>query len=710
MNSTDLHFDFKGLPTPPAILIELIDACNRPDVSFVGLAKLIQKDAGVSSKVISVSNSPLYRQWNEIQDIRRLVVVLGLKTVKTIAITGAVQQFFAQVAAPVSRCVDEIWYYSLCCAYIAKDLAELTGYHLPEEAYLTGLLHRLGQLALLHKYPDEYTEIFEQKLTGEALGKLERDKLNITSCEIGASLIESWNIKSFISDAVRYQFEPTDEVQDGSHLVKLINLASHLSNAEKYPTIWVLDRADKLFGLNQSIIEDLKDRAVRKVRSVAVSFNIRLPSETGTAAANLDKEREAVHRALGDRVKGLALFGGNFDYSSQQNNFQQSLTYLQQDLGLLFGLQANCFLLHDDAANQLQAVSQDKTLTSLFKDISFSTKRDRSLAAKAFLNQSVVSSYDQETLQQSTIIDRQLSRVLGKPGVCYLPLSSPRGKLGLIAAGVTQQEWDGLQEQLNLLSLFAGEAANTLISQRMQEEIEQQRLAEERQAFHLEARKMVHEANNPLSIINNYLHILGMKLGEDSPVQGDLDIIREEIERVGNIILRIRDIPGELEKQSLSVDINKVIRDLTQIFQSSLFTTHKIETVLHLDERILPIVCNRGHLKQILTNLIKNAVEAMGDGGNLTITTHDKVYFNGKTYIELTVADNGPGIPDKIMDNIFSPVSSTKGGAHSGLGLAIVKNLVDELAGAVSCISNPEKGASIQLYLPRVFAKEAITE
>ena len=109
----------------------------------------------------------------------------------------------------------------------------------------------------------------------------------------------------------------------------------------------------------------------------------------------------------------------------------------------------------------------------------------------------------------------------------------------------------------------------------------------------------------------------------------------------------------------------------------------------------------RSHMKQILTNLMKNAVEAMDQGGNLTITTRDNAYINGKAHIEIQVIDSGPGIDTEIMDQLFTPVTSTKDSTHSGLGLAIVKNLMDELSGHISCTSQAGQGTRFQLFLPR---------
>jgi HD-like signal output (HDOD) protein len=100
------------------------------------LAETIEKDPAVSCKVITAANSPFYRQWKEISDIQRLLVVLGIRSVRTIAINSAVQQFFNQLSTQAGRALDEIWYQSLICAHIAKALAELTTFRSPDEAYL----------------------------------------------------------------------------------------------------------------------------------------------------------------------------------------------------------------------------------------------------------------------------------------------------------------------------------------------------------------------------------------------------------------------------------------------------------------------------------------------------------------------------------------------------------------------------------------------
>jgi signal transduction histidine kinase len=311
--------------------------------------------------------------------------------------------------------------------------------------------------------------------------------------------------------------------------------------------------------------------------------------------------------------------------------------------------------------------------------LEFSITSNHSLASIAYTLNIHHCSLDKEHLSKLSVADQQLARFLKVDALLYLPLSTRESQLGLIAVGVDQDQWQALSQQKPLLDLFVREAANMLQRQQNLLSYQKQIIEDERASFELEAKKVVHEANNPLTIINNYLHILGMKLGDDHKVREEIDIIKEEISRVGKILLRIRDIPDELDQQSRTVDINQLIEDLYRLFQSSIFPVHGVSATLDLDSNLPHLARGRGHIKQILTNLIKNSVEAMEKGGKLSIETHANAYLNGKQHIEIQIADNGPGIDAEIMDKLFSPVTTTKGSNHSGLGLTIVKNLIDEL-------------------------------
>ena len=126
-----------------------------------------------------------------------------------------------------------------------------------------------------------------------------------------------------------------------------------------------------------------------------------------------------------------------------------------------------------------------------------------------------------------------------------------------------------------------------------------------------------------------------------------------------------------------------------------------IQIKLELDEHMPMIICNLDAVKQIYTNLVKNAIEALPTNGQIVVYTQSYVNVNGNEFVEISVKDNGPGIAASVLPDLFSPVETEKGENHSGLGLSIVKQLVNDLHGTISCKSSP-RGTSFHIHLPKI--------
>jgi signal transduction histidine kinase len=218
------------------------------------------------------------------------------------------------------------------------------------------------------------------------------------------------------------------------------------------------------------------------------------------------------------------------------------------------------------------------------------------------------------------------------------------------------------------------------------------------EALERRVREIVHEAGNPLSIIQNYLAMLRIKLGQEHDAQGEIEVIRQEIERVGRILMRMRNAPRDADGSVAS--LNREVRQITDIFAASVCSARRINLQVQLTPADPMLAGSPDHLRQILTNLLKNATEAVQENGTISVTTRDPVRVGGGHYTEITVQDDGPGLPPAVMQKLFSPVQSTKGAGHSGLGLSIVKRLVDELDGIILCSSGSD-GTRFQVLLPR---------
>ena len=106
-------------------------------------------------------------------------------------------------------------------------------------------------------------------------------------------------------------------------------------------------------------------------------------------------------------------------------------------------------------------------------------------------------------------------------------------------------------------------------------------------------------------------------------------------------------------------------------------------------------------MKQILTNLVKNAAEAINNSGSIRLLTRANIYLRDQIFVELCVADDGPGVAPQVMAALFTAGTSTKGGLHTGTGLAIVNKLVADMHGQISCQSD-NNGTMFSILLPQV--------
>ncbi len=695
------RIDSSTLPVVPRVLLDLIDATHRVEVNFSELARIIGQDASLSSKVLATANSSFYRQWGEITDLNRVIIVLGLSTVKTIAITRSIQQFFAQIPQNHYDFLDIIWYRSLTCAYLARYLAKLTSYDFPEEAYLTGLIHRLGQLVLLKCFPKEYAEFLANHLDGEH-ENLEKKLFGAAHNEVGGYLIETWHIQSFISDAVLYQTQPIEAIADSAKLVKIINLANQLSSINSAKKNNIFDLANRLFGLNQSLLEEMLVEVKSSVEQAAISLGIKISShdQEGIKSLTTPAQRNAVQSSFAEHIKEIALTSAVKQQFEMSTEIKKLVTNIQRDISALFGFQVAAIFLVQQETNSLVGISGDQEPDSLWSTLTINIKPDQSLLAKSLLKKQILHSFDTDNTNPLTIVDRQIRRLLGTEGMLLIPLWENQHAVGVIVSGINQSEIPTIDLKINFITLFAQEVAQALLKTESAAGPNQQTIAELKESYQLQVRKLVHEANNPLSIINNYLHLLGQKLGEEH--SDEIRIIQGEIDRVGDIVLSLSDaMEKPVKEENKRVDVNTIIIDVINLFRPGIFKTNDINISLKLDYALPKISSSESKLKQILTNLIKNSAEAMPTGGTLSISTKDQITFKASKYVEIKVQDNGPGLPQYIMTNLFSPVKSTKGKGHSGLGLTICKNLVDELGGTIQCESSTTKGTAFRIFLPR---------
>jgi len=676
------------LPSLPHVLVDMLHACQGNQATFQDLSQIISRDAAITARVVSLANSTFYSRGNKINSLERALLVLGTDTIKTIVITASIQQFFSGIRPKQNVYLKQFWKRSLRCALIAKSFAILTSYPSPDEAYLTGLLHNIGELVLETNYSDEFGRLLQ--IDDELLRGVEETKrFGVSHCEVGAWLASEWGLSEFTSDAIHYHHAPASSVADAHHLVKLVYLSSILSRDHALDSLQVFDDAELMFELNASLVSEIVNKIETEVVDIARSLGISIDDLTPEA----DQAKQV---ALAKQVRNIGLLQTATSELNRANSKIELGRAFQSTLELLFAYTHSAVFWYHSDDNELNFIMPDHPDSVPIK---FQLEPHRSLIARAALEGSILCSAD---LPQENgpmpVVDQQILRMLRATTLICIPIKTGDNLFCVLVVG----SHEPLRQQSNqrqLLQYFADEIALTC-----EETLKHIRANENKLGVHeymMKVSEIAHEANNPLNIINNYLSSLAEKLETQTDVKEELAIVREEVERTGQILMQLREIQhsnhdAEAEPDS---DINREIQSLVTLYRRSLFLAHDIRCDLTLTEELERTPINRNMLRQILTNLIKNAVEAMPEGGQITITTLDNVNVNGKDYVEISIRDTGPGIPASVLKDLFSPVSSTKGSGHSGLGLSITKNLVTDAKGTISCRSN-KQGTEFQIRLP----------
>jgi signal transduction histidine kinase len=316
------------------------------------------------------------------------------------------------------------------------------------------------------------------------------------------------------------------------------------------------------------------------------------------------------------------------------------------------------------------------------------------------MHHKIIDSFSYLTNEVMTIGDEELIRLLGAEGMLCIPLISRQKWIGVIAAAINEPQFPVLWEQLSLLNQYAKYAADLLeeyvfAEMRLSEDITER-------IDDTSIRRVIHEVNNPLGIIKNYLNILSSKIGDPSIAKEEISLIRGEIDRIPGIIAQLTRHGYPPEQEYEKVDINSIIYDLSKLLKKSVLEPSNITLHFNPDPRLPLFSGKKNNLIQVFSNLLKNSVEAMPEGGNIFIET---AYFPYKKEavkgdIHITIRDDGPGIPGPIKTHLFEAGHSSKGPEHFGLGLSISKDIVQRFNGVITCESRKQEGTTFKIILP----------
>ena len=214
------------------------------------------------------------------------------------------------------------------------------------------------------------------------------------------------------------------------------------------------------------------------------------------------------------------------------------------------------------------------------------------------------------------------------------------------------------------------------------------------------AATIAHEINNPLEAVTNFIYLAKQQPGLSQKVKQYLETADRELGRVAHIARQTLGFYRDTS-QPASLIVSDVIEDVLTIYERK-FKYKELTVEQHIEPGLI-VSTLQGELKQILSNLISNAIDASRDGGKIVIRARASRNFqSGNRGIRITVADNGSGISAKDLQNLFVPFFTTKKDVGTGLGLWITKDLLEKNGGHIRFRSSDSQpsGTLMSIYLP----------
>jgi len=680
------------LPAMPQLLLQLIDLCQSDDAGMAELAKLIANDAGMTTRVLRVANSAAYQRSGRKIGLVQALTTLGSDLIKTLVISESVFQTFNGFPHTGSTDLRGFWKHSLTAAVVARDIAKTMNYAQVEEAYLAGLLHDVGRLALLAAAPDVYHLNF-QTPDNESLCSTEQRMLQISHVEAGAWLIERWNMDSFMADSVLYHHEHSARLESAHPLIRIVHLAHLLS--DQPAGLPLAPDTGAICKINDEALQAIYEGAEVQVIKAAEYLGIDLSGVEDLAVVEPTAlplpMASPVQQRLTEEIRNRALTAELAQLFARQKGDAQLLISVRQNARLLFELEDSVvFLMNGKALVGVSVGEQRQRLAEFSIPLSGGGGM-----AESVLRRTLV--FLQRDKGMLSLAEEQLFRVFATDCMVCVPIATGTRCLGMLVGGIGAWRMAELKRQEKFLLAFGAQAASALEASAKERGEMDRRIANVREEHLLNSRKVVHEANNPLSIIKNYLGVLDDKIARQEPLTGEITILNEEIDRVGSILKGFVEVaPPPVDA---GTEINRVINDIVRLFRESRFLPSSVQIAARLPDEPCEIVGSADTLKQIFVNLIKNAVEALPKGGRIDVINTGLSRRDGTDYFELQIRDSGTGLPPDVLSKLFSPVRSTKAGENRGLGLSIVYGLVKKLNGLISCKSSPI-GTSFEILLP----------
>ena len=453
-------FALTNLPVPTPLLAKALALLARGEMTEEMLLDFFCCDPVLmvmALKLINGSAADTDRS-GRVTTRRGIIEQLGPEVLTNLLRTAALQRGLQPSSTvETAKVTTGFWTHSHTCALLAENIAEITAYPFPEEAFIAGLIHDIGRLALQTNYPEVYNQFSENYSYDAALLEMERRMFTTSHAEIAAKALRTWQLDTFLVDAVQYHTEPFARIVTAFSLVQIVFLACRLAESP-VGQLEAEKLGEALFGLSADQLQNLIANVGEKTRQLANRLDIPLAAELD------DSKRAETENRFRQQAREYALLQSALPGTSAMRKPPEILRSLFSACDILFGIRPAFCLVPDRRLSALKGIGHSGCFGwETIADIQFSLQWEKSQVVQAFLSGDlkIVTEDDREAIP---LADHQLFRALGADGFVCVPMIAEGVNHGIIVFGLEKSQRAKIDSLRTRLEQFGAQAAGIFYS------------------------------------------------------------------------------------------------------------------------------------------------------------------------------------------------------------------------------------------------------
>lgn len=733
----------EDLPTLPAVALRVLELTGDNESSAKDVVRLIESDQSLTTRILQLVHRADAGVRGEVNSVARAVVLLGFESIRSAVLAVSVFQAFHKNDAtkPGEFSREEFWKHSVavacCCELIAQAIGKKPGESEPlepSEAFVCGLLHDLGKVAMDAMLPKSFSRVVEAAdlLRGD-IADIERTVVGLDHMVVGKRLAERWSLPATIRDCIWLHSQTPEALPAtvrNKRMVNLVTLADqivreqHLGYSGNFSFPIPRQVLLNAIGLDAKKLNELIPQLVEHIEPRAKSLGLGQASTNELyqqALTQANKELGRVSDQLASRNRKLSIRAKFFEALS---SFQAELRPDAPPQTVLHAIGQTAVAVLDVTSAAVFSLPPGRgyaeaILVDGSGDVFETTLVDvaESPQAAGAPNRKPGDGPIQPVGESLEWFLTAVSPRLGHTNRYWICLEADGQCIGGVMWGAPEGEAQRLSTQVQELTALAGGWSLALRTTQIREEArtlseqlaETNRQLQSAQAEILRKKTVVtvgemaagaaHEMNNPLAVISGRSQLLASTLS-DPKQKAMAHLIYEQSHRLSQIITELMDFAKPVPPAVVESDVAELVQ--RALHEAKAIPDHADRSVEVTFADVPPVAVDVTQVVAAMVEVIDNALQATSDmpKSRAKVEIH-AAYDSYSSRVVLSVSDNGCGMDEQTLKRAFDPFFSSKpAGRRRGMGLAKALRWIEGIGGSIRLESHEKQGTRAVMLLP----------